>query len=132
MNIKEQCLKLKSENPKMYYKEIAKIVGCQPSTVCYHLNEDTRKNYRHRQSKNRRINNNALKSVNGGKCKLCGYCKSLSALHFHHLDPDTKTDEVSRILRTRGKLAATNEAKKCILICANCHHEIHDGLIKLE
>ena len=31
-----------------------------------------------------------LVEYKGGKCEICGYDKCISALEFHHIDPDTK------------------------------------------
>lgn len=62
----------------------------------------------------------------GGKCCKCGYNKCLKALQFHHLDPAQKNFEISS---NTGKLSwnvLEQELKKCILVCANCHAEIHD------
>ena len=128
----EQCLKLKAENPKLGYKRIAKMVGCTHSAARYHLSERVRAGYRNRQSRNRRINMNALKSLFGGQCHLCGYNRCTGALHFHHLNPAGKDSEVSAVLRQNGKAAALIEAHKCVLVCANCHQEIHDGLVVVE
>lgn len=59
----------------------------------------------------------------GGKCSKCGYDKCLAALDFHHLDPTIKDIGISA---TRlGKKKLEEELKKCILVCANCHREIH-------
>lgn len=67
----------------------------------------------------------------GGACRLCGYDRSMRALHFHHLDPSSKRIEINA--RGTGiaieKLRA--EAKKCILLCANCHAEIEAGIATL-
>lgn len=61
----------------------------------------------------------------GGKCVLCGYSRSPVALEFHHLDPSKKDGNVSAF-RSWAKVVA--EIKETILVCANCHREIHDGL----
>jgi DNA-binding CsgD family transcriptional regulator len=60
----------------------------------------------------------------GGRCVLCGYSKCLGALQFHHVDPRTKSFGLAMRGHTKsmGKLMA--EAKKCILLCANCHAEV--------
>ena len=63
----------------------------------------------------------------GGKCVRCGYNKSNSALHFHHLDPTTKEFGLGR-MQTASWEKSLAEAKKCILICANCHAEEHELL----
>lgn len=72
-----------------------------------------------------------LKSFFGGACQLCGYDRCVTALDYHHVDPATKLFEISTGLnRSWSKVLA--EAKKCVLICSNCHREIHSGLIPKE
>ena len=65
----------------------------------------------------------------GGKCCICGYNKCLSALQFHHKDPLQKDFTISQNAHISFEKAA-EEVKKCILVCANCHREIHAGLIE--
>lgn len=68
------------------------------------------------------------KAVNylGGKCSQCGYSKTLDALHFHHLDPKEKSFELSKnMLRCKAWEVIVTELNKCILLCANCHAEVH-------
>jgi DNA-binding CsgD family transcriptional regulator len=65
----------------------------------------------------------------GGECELCGYKKSSRALQFHHLNPEEKDFGISGKSVSFEKLKV--EVDKCILVCSNCHSEIHDGLIKL-
>lgn len=60
----------------------------------------------------------------GGKCLICGYKKYLGAIEFHHKDGH-KEFEIGRY-HSFDKLL--KEAKKCKMICANCHREIHAGL----
>jgi hypothetical protein len=60
----------------------------------------------------------------GGKCEKCGYNKSLNSLHFHHLDPSIKEFGMSRKRKNWEALKA--ELDKCILVCANCHGELHE------
>ena len=71
-----------------------------------------------------------IKQARGGKCERCGYDTCMKALEFHHLDPDKKDFTISN---DRFKLKeAVEESKKCILICANCHRELHDNLWDIE
>lgn len=63
----------------------------------------------------------------GGKCIKCKYSKSLSALEFHHLDSSKKDFSFSRC-KSRSFEKIKAELDKCILLCANCHREIHDEL----
>jgi Homeodomain-like domain len=67
----------------------------------------------------------------GGTCRLCGYDRCASALHFHHLDPRTKSFHVSQEGATRSLAAARAEAAKCVLLCANCHAEVEAGVATL-
>jgi hypothetical protein len=63
----------------------------------------------------------------GGGCAVCGYDRTVFNLHFHHVDPATKSFPIS--VSTGKSLAAyRDEAKKCVLVCANCHGEIETGL----
>lgn len=66
----------------------------------------------------------------GGKCELCGYSKCERALEFHHTNPNEKDFSISGRSLSFDKLK--NEVDKCMLVCSNCHSEIHDGLIKEE
>lgn len=66
--------------------------------------------------------------VLGDKCACCGYNKCIQALEFHHLDPKQK-DFNFGTNTNRSWEATRSEIQKCILVCANCHREIHYGLI---
>lgn len=66
----------------------------------------------------------------GGKCVICGYNKSVRALQFHHVDPSQKDFGISGSTKSFEKLKP--ELDKCVLVCANCHAEIHDKLINLN
>jgi hypothetical protein len=65
----------------------------------------------------------------GGCCAVCGYDRCIINLAFHHVDPAQKSFGINM---GKGKSIATfrEEAKKCVLVCANCHGEIEAGLIK--
>lgn len=63
----------------------------------------------------------------GNCCKLCGYNKSVSALQFHHLDPSQKDFGIADKGNTMGWEKMKIELDKCVLLCANCHAEVHEG-----
>jgi hypothetical protein len=67
----------------------------------------------------------------GGACILCGYARSVAALQFHHLDRSTKRFALSREGVTRSLARARAEARKCVLLCANCHAEVESGSAQL-
>ena len=60
----------------------------------------------------------------GGKCAICGYDRNLAAFEFHHVDPSNK-EYVWNQLQRRPWNEVVEELKKCILVCRNCHAEIH-------
>lgn len=70
----------------------------------------------------------------GGKCQICGYNKSPFVLELHHIDPNTK-DKLIMIQLQRSRKFDLDKYKeeldKCILLCCNCHKEIHRGVTQL-
>lgn len=68
----------------------------------------------------------------GGCCQCCGYKTSARALSFHHRDPSKKDFGLSANGLTRSWEKTKSELDKCVLVCANCHMEIHEGLRKLK
>lgn len=68
--------------------------------------------------------------IHGNKCAICGYNKTPRALQFHHINEEEKSFGLSDG-NTRSWEDSVAESKKCILVCGNCHAEIHDGLITI-
>jgi transposase len=64
----------------------------------------------------------------GGACRICGYDSNMRALHFHHVDPSQKRIAIN----AKGVALALEtlrvEARKCVLLCSNCHAEVEDGV----
>lgn len=73
-----------------------------------------------------------LVEYKGGKCEICGYNKCLSALEFHHLDPSKKDFGIASNSSYKNITVLKKEIDKCILVCSNCHREIHSGITKLK
>jgi len=69
-----------------------------------------------------------LVEESGGGCVVCGYTRCMGNLHFHHVVPAEKSFEIQ--MGSGKSLAAyREEARKCALVCADCHGEIEAGLI---
>jgi hypothetical protein len=68
----------------------------------------------------------------GGQCKLCGYSRYQGALQFHHLDPSSKEFTISRGGVTRAFQELRAEARKCVLLCSNCHAEVEAGVATID
>lgn len=68
----------------------------------------------------------------GKKCQICGYDKCTNALELHHIDPNEKDFGLGAIMATPVAWEKiVTEMKKCVVLCANCHRELHDNLVNL-
>jgi hypothetical protein len=63
----------------------------------------------------------------GGRCLLCGYHRCAAALQFHHLEPTEKRFGVAQRGHARSIERVRAEARKCVLLCSNCHAEVESG-----
>lgn len=73
-----------------------------------------------------------LLNIFGNKCSLCGYSKNISALTFHHKYSNKEFKLDARSLSNRTFEKISKEIKKCILVCQNCHAEIHNPNLSLD
>jgi len=107
---------------------------CVPGRDGEYLTPEERSSKRKREQveavtrRRKKIKNMSIE-YKGGKCHICGYDKCVSALEFHHLDPSEKDFGIGHKGYTRSWEKVREELDKCIMVCANCHREIHDGLI---
>ena len=95
---------------------------------CYNCSGDsTRKDNQTRKHQKtilrRSMKLQAIKLL-GGKCCKCGYDKCVDALEFHHENQDDKEFKLGSG-NTMSWKDYKAEAMKCILVCSNCHKEIH-------
>lgn len=67
----------------------------------------------------------------GGSCSLCGYNRCMEALDFHHRNEQDKSFGISQNGLTRSWEKIREEVDKCILVCANCHRELHANIRSL-
>ena len=137
-------LKILSESEKqelnLFYKnhsaeETAKHFNISKSTVIKYVENKTVKlseeeikikNYKHVKTHRQKIKEKAI-GYKGGKCERCGYNRCIRALDFHHLDPNKKDFTIGNYkILSWDKIKS--ELEKCILICSNCHREIHDEI----
>lgn len=68
----------------------------------------------------------------GRSCVGCGRQGPVAIFEFHHLDATTKDFGISEggIIRRWGSIVA--ELAKCVMLCANCHREVHAGVRELD
>jgi predicted HNH restriction endonuclease len=65
-----------------------------------------------------------LIKVRGGGCEKCGYDRCVAALEFHHKGKD-KDGDLAHMIKNGSRQKALKEVEKCVLLCANCHREVH-------
>lgn len=68
----------------------------------------------------------------GGKCIICNYSRCDAALDFHHKDPEEKDFSLGAARASiKNWKQLVEEVKKCVILCAICHREYHEGLVKI-
>jgi len=110
--------------------KVAEILGVSKTTVLRHiktkesLSESEVKGNKVQSVMNwRRKAKLKLLEYKGGVCVRCGYDKCVDALEFHHTNSDGKDFTIAGKSWSFERLK--KEADKCILVCSNCHKEIH-------
>jgi hypothetical protein len=104
---------------KCYYD--AQCIAC--------VNKYKREYSRQHRKDNRNKWVSFIKDAGYDKCSICGYNKCFAALDFHHTNSCTKEFEMSTFVinacNERNKQILLKEISKCIILCANCHRELH-------
>ena len=72
-----------------------------------------------------------LISYKGGCCEICGYDKYIGALDLHHINPNDKDFNFGKNKQYILNEKMIDELNKCVLVCSNCHREIHGGFTKI-
>ena len=120
----EECQKLYDEIGNI--KTVAKLVNISYKRLreVITFKTSTKTNYDYVKDRRRKVKE-LLVNYKGGKCEICGYDKCLGALDFHHINSKDKDFSISssNVYNNIDKLKS--EVDKCILVCANCHREIH-------
>ena len=65
------------------------------------------------------------------KCSCCGLIDEPVLYDVHHLKQEEKSFGIANASTTRSRQAYADEAKKCIMLCANCHRRVENGLLDL-
>jgi len=130
--LREKIQQLRSEG--YTYNAISKLLGCSKSTINYHVvlgakNKVLARNRKYKWSR-------AIKRYKVGlreryewkydylidrQCVICGESNPLT-LQFDHKSKYIKTDNMANLFRTSVSIKELEEeAKKCRILCANCH-----------
>jgi hypothetical protein len=114
---------IKCKNCRKTFKPILKKAKYCPCCI----NKGTRNlkgnSTRTRMIRNRDFVNNYKKDK---RCEICGYNKYPEILVFHHKLGVVKYNGINILMKTLKNLETIQEEmSKCILLCPNCHREIH-------
>lgn len=111
-----KCKKDKKESDFSWWKPRGRL--------CYQCKECKAKIATQKSKRNKE---RAIK-IKGGRCCLCGYNNCSKALDFHHCG--NKEYEMAALLKKSWKInekKILKELEKCMLVCSNCHREIHSS-----
>ena len=107
----------------------SELTGKQTKYCCRKCsNSDTNNKNQNYVAQQKRGIDRRLQLINlkGGQCCKCGYHKNISALTFHHTDPNKKDFQLDmRKCSNASWSKLTEELSKCQLLCHNCHNELH-------
>ena len=90
------------------------------------------KHYANRQNRAKQNKEKLTLLKESNFCSACGEYHPACCMDHHHLDSKLKTKEVSRMLQSNSWEKIEKEISKCVLLCANCHRKLHEGLITLH
>ena len=97
------------------YRNGRRNVDREYQKLYYRKHNETKKQYR----KDKLEQIHKLKN----SCVKCGESRPY-AIDFHHIDPKTKEFEPSQLINASNQ-KLSDELKKCICLCRNCHAEFH-------
>jgi 5-methylcytosine-specific restriction endonuclease McrA len=107
------------------WPKIAKHFGVSEQTIYRRFHPHKAREHTKASTERQRRNKRELVEYKGGECCICSYKDCDSALDFHHL-----RDKSFTISSARGRSLDNlkKEADKTILVCRNCHAEVHEGM----
>ena len=87
---------------------------------------------RFQNNKNRLLKEKCLKYLGGKKCKKCSNdYLPICCYDFHH-KVGTKETTISEMINKGEKfINIKKELDKCVILCANCHREVHYFKVKI-
>ena len=89
------------------------------------------RHYSNRQNRAKQNKENLTNLKESISCSACGEYHPACCMDYHHLDPNIKEKGVAQMIQGNSWQKIQEEISKCILVCANCHRKIHEGLITL-
>lgn len=116
-----ECRKCRNERYRKYYiKDLEKS-----RKLGRESHKRNRKQHLQHMAKIYKINAKVMHVLKSNGCAMCGYSKCDDALDFHHANSKDKEFQISASSLKFRDERVVDELNKCILLCANCHREIH-------
>jgi hypothetical protein len=128
IEIKEYYKNHTKKETSLYFNIGLSTVGKYVNKKTIVLTQEQRKkrNYVNVKSHMKKIKLKAVE-YKGGKCEICGYDKCVRSLDFHHVNSSEKDFGISSGV-CKSWIKIKTELDKCILVCKNCHGEIHHNI----
>ena len=93
------------------------------------MSSESKEARRERKSREKRIRGRKHKKLLleqfGGECLICGYDRCPASFDFHHPVPEEKGFNIASEMGSMTYQALLEETEKCVLLCSNCHRELH-------
>lgn len=137
---RKKCIKCERLLPLEDFQVIQRKTGPKPIAKCrtcrreydreYWLNTQARMGSRKRDRQrviHRRNKDHVWAWLLAHPCVICGEADPV-VLEFDHIDPSTKSCDVSTLLHTGALSTIDKEIAKCRVLCANCHRR-HTALV---
>ena len=125
---RKQAAEKLANKPTLYCEVCSNVLPVGRKVYCSQKCRSKRQSnatYKNQQARGK-LRKIAMIEKMGGKCSMCGYSKCLGAMEFHHVDPSTKEFGLdARRFSNTSQERLDIEAAKCIIVCSNCHAEIH-------
>jgi t-SNARE complex subunit (syntaxin) len=119
---KQTSLFSRNKNKPDGYQRECKV--CMRTSNMNSYNKNKKAYHARSQAHTQKVLNEISEYKVSQTCKKCG-CKKHYLLEFHHIDPSTKDNDVSTIIKTRGRKIIWDEIAKCVVLCKNCHADSH-------
>lgn len=120
MNKKEVILNLRSQGKS--YRQIQEETGISKGLISYYLGDDQKQKSLARSNLNKaKLRREMWKIKEDSGCIDCGEKYPHYVLEFDHREGEIKLGSVSDMYAKLGRIAGLAEAKKCDIVCANCH-----------
>jgi predicted nucleic acid-binding Zn ribbon protein len=123
---KKQNIKKRMQNPN-YCAVCGNIIpyGSKEHTPYVYCSDNCRKIAKSKANKifKKVYSNFFIKEKEKQGCSICGYDKCGACLDYHHINNKRFRISASRFYRMNSE--TVEELHECMLLCKNCHYELH-------